>query len=252
MRLLIITAAGMSERFSRSLGEKCLKCIYYINTIKESLLYRMVQQAPMFDKYIIVGGFMYDQLENVIRQDFADFLDKIILVRNDKFQEYGSGYSLYKGLQRAMELDFDEIVFAEGDLFIDANSFHKVVNATQDVITCNKEAIMADKAVAFYYDEQYKIHYIYDTEHHAFQIKGPFLGIFNSGQVWKFRQKERVRAVYAAIKEEWKGTNLVFIQRYFQGLSQKDYNIVQFEEWINCNTIADFEKTIDMAGERSI
>lgn len=252
MRVLIITVAGMSERFSKSLGRKCLKCIYYLNSIKESLLYRLVHQVTEVDKYIIVGGFMYDQLETVIGREFADCIDKMILVKNEKFEEYGSGYSLYMGLQKAMELDFDELIFAEGDLFVDTDSLQKVVASERDVITCNKEAILADKAVAFYYDEQYGIHYIYDTDHHVFQIKGSFLGIFNSGQIWKFTQADRVRTVYTAIKDEWKGTNLVFIQRYFQGLDQKDYSIVQFEKWINCNTISDFKKIADMDGEISV
>lgn len=249
MRVLIITVAGMSERFSKSLGKKCLKCIYYPNNMKESLLYRMIRQADGIDKYIIVGGFMYDQLEIAIGQNFADCIDKIILVKNEKFQEYGSGYSLYIGLQKALELDFDEIIFAEGDLFVDTNSFQKVIASARDVITCNQDAILADKAVAFYYDERHEIHYIYDTDHHAFQIQGPFFGIFNSGQIWKFVQPDRVKDIYAGIKEEWKGTNLVFIQRYFQGLGQEEYSMIQFEKWINCNTLADFQQIAKIDGK---
>lgn len=249
MRLLVITVAGMSERFSRSLGKKCLKCIYYSNNFKESILYRMIHQESQFDKYIIVGGFMYDQLRDEVERNFTDFLDRIVLVRNEKFDEYGSGYSLYMGLQKALEFDFNEIVFAEGDLFVDADGFHKVVNSAKDVITCNKEFILADKAVAFYYDKNYGIHYIYDTAHSSFQIKEAFLGIFNSGQIWKFVQADRVRNIYDEIQGEWKGTNLVFIQRYFQGLSREDYDIVQFEKWINCNTISDFDKIACVNGE---
>lgn len=249
MRIMIITAAGMSERFSKSLGRRCLKCIYYTDHFKESLLYRMVHQESRFDKYIIVGGFMYECLKTEIEQNFTDCIDRIILVRNEKYEEYGSGYSLYMGLQRALEFDFDEIVFAEGDLFVDGNSFRKVVDSDKDVITCNKDAILADKAVAFYFDEKYGIHYIYDTEHCSFRITEPFLGIFNSGQIWKFVQADKVRTVYGEIKDEWKETNLIFVQKYFQKLNREDYDIIQFEKWINCNTFSDFDKITDMNGE---
>ncbi|MCI8984450.1 MAG: licC domain protein [Lachnospiraceae bacterium] len=248
-RLLIITVAGISERFSQSLGKKHLKCIYYYNHFNESLLYHMLHQNIDFDKYIIVGGFMYKELESIIKLYFTDYIDKIILTKNEKYREYGSGYSLYMGLQKALEFDFDEIVFAEGDLFVDTDSFHKVIESDKNVITCNQEPILANKAVAFYYDEHYGIHYIYDTGHYSFQIREPFLGIFNSGQIWKFNQPSRVRNVYNELNYEWKGTNLLFIQKYFQGLSQNDYDIIQFKQWINCNTIADFNRIVEINGE---
>ena len=34
VKALIVTVAGMSSRFSESLGRECLKCIYYPNDIK--------------------------------------------------------------------------------------------------------------------------------------------------------------------------------------------------------------------------
>lgn len=75
------------------------------------------------------------------------------------------------------------------------------------------------------------------------EIKEPFLGIFNSGQVWKFSQRERVlEAMLQLTPEEWRQTNLNFIQQYFGGLNQDEYVILSLDKWINCNTIEDFKK----------
>lgn len=243
MKILIVTVAGMSSRFSESLGRPCLKCIYYKESIKESLLYKMLHQNGDFDRYVIVGGFMFDALKVVIEKEFQDFGDKIILVENAHYSDYGSGYSLYLGLAAIQDMDYDEVMFAEGDLFVDTESFKKVCDTPNNVITCNQEAILANKAVAFYYDKNYGIHYIYDTSHSALEIGEPFLGIFNSGQIWKFADADRLRQSIAAISpKEWQSTNLVLIQQYFGGLAQSDYETVTFKKWINCNTIADYEK----------
>ena len=72
-----------------------------------------------------------------------------------------------------MDLDFQEIVFAEGDLYVDSDSFQEVCHAVNNVITYNREPILANKAVAFYYDSEYRIHYIYDTQHSALRIQEP-------------------------------------------------------------------------------
>lgn len=242
MKILLITVAGLSSRFSKSLGRECLKCIYHEKDIRECLLYRMLKQSPSFDKYIIVGGYRFEELQSVLENDFTEFQDKIILVENEKYAEYGSGYSLYAGLKAAFQMEFDELVFAEGDLYVDAASFEKVCSISNNVITRNAEPILASRAVAYYYDTQYGIHYIYDTSHSALEIKEPFLGIFNSGQIWKFAQPARLRqTVHDMDEKEWQGTNLELIQRYFGGLDEKAYEMVAFERWVNCNTVEDYK-----------
>lgn len=97
MRIMIITVAGISSRFSQSIGRPCLKCLYYKTDIKESLLYRMISQNKEIDKYVIVGGFQYEELRNAIEQFFGVFWSRIVLVQNEHYEEYGSGYSLYLG-----------------------------------------------------------------------------------------------------------------------------------------------------------
>lgn len=243
MRALIITVAGMSSRFSDSLGRACLKCLYYEKDYKESLLYRMICRNVEFDLYIIVGGFRYGELERFMNEHFGEMRNRILLLENKAYQKYGSGYSLYIGLKEAVDREFDEVVFAEGDLYVDDAGFQRVCDAKSNVITYNRESILAKKAVAFYYDEQYGIHYIYDMSHSSLEIREPFLGIFNSGQIWKFSEKDRMAYVfYSLAQSDWFDTNLVFVQKYFDGLTGKDYEMVSFDTWINCNTISDFRK----------
>ena len=94
MRVLIVTVAGLSTRFSQSIGRSCLKCIYHEKDIRESLLYRILKGSPQADKFVIVGGFLFEELKETIDSKFGEFQDKILLVKNEKFEEYGSGYSL--------------------------------------------------------------------------------------------------------------------------------------------------------------
>lgn len=244
MNILVITVAGLSSRFSRSLGRTALKCIYHEKDLRESLLYRMLNQPVRFDRYIIVGGFLFEELAAALAQPaFASFRERILLVKNEQYAEYGSGYSLYKGLKAAQNLPFQTLVFAEGDLYTDSESFKRVCAAEKNVITCTREPILASSAVAFYYDTAYGIHYIYDTSHSALTIAEPFAGIFNSGQIWKFAQPERLRSVMAEMTDrDWRGTNLELIQRYFGGLSETEYDRIELKEWINCNTVADYKR----------
>ncbi|MEY8392180.1 licC domain protein [Lachnospiraceae bacterium] len=243
MKVLIITAAGVSSRFSESVGYPCLKCLYHENGIEESLLYRMLHLDGGFDRYVVVGGFQYEKLKAAIEDEFQDFRGRLLLVENEHYADYGSGYSLYLGLAAIMGMDVTEVVFAEGDLFVDREGFCRVCDAQKDVVTCNTEAILAEKAVAFYFDKDCGIHYIYDTAHSVFEIKEPFRGIFNSGQVWKFADAKRLRETVRAIpKEDWQKTNLVLIQKYFGNLGKGEYEVVAFQDWVNCNTISDYRK----------
>jgi hypothetical protein len=241
MKILIVTVAGSSTRFRKSLGMDVLKCLYYEKDITESLLYRIIHQPVKFDKYIIVGGYKFKELRETIECNYADYRDQMILVENQHFDEYGSGYSLYCGLKEALNYAYDEIVFAEGDLFFDAASFVEIFELNRNVITCNSDPICANKAVAFYFDERQRIHYIYDTGHHSFCVNEPFLAIYNSGQVWKFSDPILLKKVWQAMDaRDWQGTNLVMIEKYFRQLDAADYKIVMFKKWGNCNTLTDF------------
>lgn len=243
LKLLIITVAGMSKRFSRSVGYDCLKCIYYEDNPKDTLLYRIIKQNQDVDKYIIVGGFQFGKLEEYVKDNLQDLQDKIILVYNNYYEKYGSGYSLYLGIRESLKWNFDELIFTEGDLYIDRDTFSDVFLSADNVITINNEPIYANKAVVLYLDQNRIIHYLYDTAHNSLTIQEPFIAIFNSGQIWKFVSRERVYEVFQMmVEDEWKETNLEFIQRYFKNLSSDEYEIINCPKWINCNTIEDYKK----------
>ena len=103
MKVLIITVAGMSTRFSRSVGKPVIKCLYHNKSLKDSLLYILLERSREFDYFIIVGGYRYKELCETIRASFKKFSDRILLIENPYYSTYGSGYSLYLGLQKALK-----------------------------------------------------------------------------------------------------------------------------------------------------
>lgn len=243
MKILILTVAGMSTRFSQSLGKECLKCIYYKDGIQESLLYKILNQPVKFDKYILVGGYRFQELQQVIETQLGDFSGSIVSVENPQFSSYGSGYSLFLGIKEAFKDKPDEIMFAEGDLYVDESSYVRVFHSNRSVITFNHEPILADKAVAFYFGQENRMHYIYDTGHCLLSIKEPFSAIYNSGQIWKFNRMDVLEKLFATLPmEAWTGTNLILIENYFRQLDESDYELIPFHQWVNCNTISDWEK----------
>ncbi len=240
----IITVAGSSTRFRESIGKDCLKCIYTEKTEKETLLYKLVKHCCEYDSIIIVGGYKFDDLKNFVNDSLTEFSEKLILVRNNHFSDYGSGYSLYLGVLEAKKTGADEILFAEGDLFLDAASFQRIIKSNLSVVSTNKDPIEAKKAVAFYINENGIIKYIYDTAHSLLYINEPFLGIYNSGQVWKFTDVNRLFGIVQNLNQrDLEGTNLVIVQKYFETISQNSYEVIEFDNWINCNTVEDYRKT---------
>ena len=238
MRILIVTVAGLSSRFSRSVGYTCLKCLYRGGDRAETLLHRMTHMFG-FDRYIIVGGYRYEELADALEHGYEDIRERVSLVRNHLYEETGSGYSLYLGLREALRWYCSEIVFAEGDLLVDRKGFARVCEAPGDVVTVNRDVIQADKSVALYFDRENRIHYIYDVGHNCLEIKEPFRSIYNSGQIWKFGNIALLRKSMEALGEEGqRGTNLSLIQAYFS--SSEYFEIIIFDKWVNCNTVQDY------------
>ena len=245
MKSLIITVAGMSSRFNRDTKEDVLKCLYYEDTPGNSLLSLQVHKAfNLVDEIVVVGGYKYEDLERFIRTEMKDVNHKMKLVYNDHYSDYGSGYSLLKGIEVASN-KADEIVFIEGDLFFDTESVEKIINSNRDVISVNNEPILSNKAVALYFDAQNYPHYIYDTTHSCLEINEPFTAIYNSGQMWKFCYTARVREVCQSLTpEQEQGTNLEIIQKYFGTYKSTQLDIVNVSLWYNCNTVADYREAI--------
>ena len=239
----IITVAGTSTRFKKSIGKDCLKCIYSEKDEQDTLLMRQLSMCKTFDEVIIVGGYKFSELEAFVKKYLREYPIKITLVENEHYEDYGSGYSLILGIQEAEKLKVERIVFLEGDLFFDSNTFKTIVENNNNVVTVNTDPIEAKKAVAFYINEDGKINYIYDTAHSSLSINEPFLGIYNSGQVWKFSDAAKLYKLTSELtQKEIEGTNLVLVQKYFGLLSQDEYQVLRFADWINCNTVEDYRK----------
>lgn len=240
MKSLIVTVAGMSTRFNRDLDSPILKCLYYRHSYKYSLLYQIIEKAHAVDEIIIVGGYLYDQLEKFVKTYFSELISKIRLVYNSHYKDFGSGYSLLKGIQNISGLS-DEVIFVEGDLYFDSGSFNEIVNSSKNIITINREPIYANKAVALYLSESDSPHYIYDTSHKTLNIDEPFTAIFNSGQIWKFMSVSRLKNICETLPHnKLEGTNLEIIQSYYDGMTGRDFDIVSVNTWVNCNTIEDY------------
>ena len=247
MRVFLTTVAGSATRFSESIGKPTVKCIYNREDPAKTILNHMLTQASDYDLFVVVGGFLINELEEYINSQLpSEFSEKVMLINNEQYAEYGSGWSLYLGLDAALKIygkDITEVLFAEGDLFVDDDSFSKVAGSSGSVITVNSEAIKANKAVALYYDLNNVPHYIYDTAHGQLKIDEPFTAIYNSGQIWKFTDISLLsELVLEGNPGRFTGTNLVLINEYFQKLADlgKDIDIISMKTWINCNTINDF------------
>ena len=242
MKALIVTVAGMSGRFNDSIGKTdFLKCLYYEVDEKYSLLYQILQKSYYeADKIILVGGYRFELLENFVQK--SRFKDKIVLVYNEKFK-LGSMYSLYLGVKKAHELNAQEVIFAEGDLFFDSKTFAEILREKCDTVSVTAEDIQASKSVVFYVNQQGNLRYLYDTGHNILNISEPFKAIYNSGQIWRFQDVQKLYGLNESLQEiELAGTNLVLVQKYFGILPQ--VKTVKFQYWYNCNTLTDYKSAL--------
>jgi choline kinase len=245
MKSIIITVAGTARRFNRDTSKDTLKCLYYLENPYNSLLCQIIDKCINVDEIIIVGGYLFEDLSNFVKTQLVEFLPKIKLVFNPEFDNYGSGYSLYLGVKSVSEFS-DEILFVEGDLFFDKETFGFVNDIKNDVITINGEPIYSNKSVVLYLDKIGKPHYIYDTSHNLLYIDEEFSAIFNSGQVWKFINVPKLKQVVGFLSEhQIKGTNLEIVGCYFSNLTSDEYLIIKFEYWYNCNTVLDYNMVFE-------
>lgn len=246
MRTLIVTVAGTATRFNRDTERTTLKCIYYTENPLYSLLYQILEKSRDLDEFIIVGGYLYEELDAFITAYFSEFLSKIKLVYNPHYMDYGSGYSLIKGIE-AVSHDCEEVLFVEGDLYFDRISFDQVKYASKDVLTVNHEFITSSKSVALYVDMTEHVHYLYDTAHNALEIVEPFQAVYNSAQIWKFKSVCKLRTILESLtSSQIRGTNLEIIQAYFADMPIGTLKIVPINVWYNCNTVSDYQKVYSL------
>lgn len=250
MRVVIITIAGISSRFNEGIAEaeKRHKIIYYEKDMKNSLLYHLLEKCMYADKIILVGGNKYEDVKAYCSELPKQMRERIVLVYNEHYADFASGYSLYVGLKELFDRfqNVEEILFVEGDLDIDKVSFDKVVTSKNDVLTYSFEPIYANKAVVLYKDNKEQYRYAFNSSHGLLSIDSPFSCILNSGQVWKFKDADKLRTANDKFfAEEKEGTNLGIIQNYIDSCESSQFELIGLTRWTNCNIRADYRKILE-------
>ena len=255
LKIAIITVAGISSRFNKDVPEekKVLKCLYWEDKPKNTLIYQLIKKVSSYYKIIVVGGFKFQDLIDYISKNISQSLkDKIIIYNNSHYEDLSSGYSLYIGIKEALT-NFDnieEILFVEGDLDIDEDSFSKVLNSNKNVLTINRDPIYSNKSVVLYQDKNDVYHYLFNSDHGLLTIDEPFKAIFNSGQIWKFKNIELLKIATDYFKDNIiEDTNLGIIQKYFDLVDNNEIEVIEFKHWVNCNTHDDYKLIKDYWSE---
>jgi CTP:molybdopterin cytidylyltransferase MocA len=243
---LVVTSAGVSSRFSRSLGREAVKCLYSERGPADTILHWQVAAANEIglEPIVVVGGYRFDELREFCLRHLA-WARGLELVENTEFATTGTLYSLHLGLAAVLGQDVDAVVFAEGDLLFDLDSFRAVARGHKSVVTACPEPITAERSVALYFTPAGQVRYAYDPAHGQLVIPEPFRSIHNSGQVWKFHDLDLLRALSRSVgRERFDETNLGFIQEYFRTVAPDDVELIMFKHWFNCNTITDYRDAL--------
>lgn len=249
METVIITVAGISSRFNEGISQddKCLKAIYHEKDKASTLLYHLLEKCMYADKIVLVGGYRFKELKTYCEGLPIFMQDKLVLVYNEHYRDFASGYSLYLGLKEIFD-KFDaaeRILIVEGDLDIDKVSFGKVAAAVSNVLTYSHEPIYARKAVALYRNEEEHFKYAFNSNHGLLRIDESFSLFLNSGQIWKFTDMEKLKTANENFyKMEKDGTNLRIIQNYIDLCDQESFELIGFLRWNNCNTREDYRKIL--------
>ncbi|MDE7003402.1 MAG: NTP transferase domain-containing protein [Oscillospiraceae bacterium] len=240
MRAFITTVAGQSTRFNQGCADPVLKCLYHTEKTPECILFRLLRQAAEAgcDRLIVVGGYRYQDLQRMVEEYHNSSVE---LVYNPRWQDSGSMHSLYYGVLAAKGAA--ELLFCEGDVITDSESFRRLASAQEDSFAIAREPIFADRSVAAYQGPDGRLHYLFDTNHGALTFPPNVKAIFHSAQAWKISDGETFIRMNAQLTEtERRGTNLVLIERYFRRHPMEQLNPITLEHWINCNTREDFAR----------
>jgi choline kinase len=247
-RALVVTVAGVSARFRRSVGRDVLKCLYHEGHVEDSILHFTASFAVRagFDVVRFVGGYQYDGLTAALdpwaRRARTSGRD-LGCIFNPEFESKGTAQTVYLGFRAVVDdpglRDVGEIVLLEGDVVGDGATFEALAEAPGDVLTICCEPITASESVALYRTAAGELRFAFDPDHRSLTIVEPFEQIYNSGQAWKLADMSRLRHTMDALTDtDLCGTCLVILERYFQHSPAPE--LIAFESWTNCNTVEDY------------
>ena len=247
MKVAIITIAGVSSRFNDGIEESLWrhKAIYSEGRMEDTLLYHLLLKCSFADKIIVVGGNRFDEVRSYCDGLPSSLSSRISLVYNPHYADLASGYSLYVGLKEleAIRSSVSSVVFVEGDLDIDKESFDKVISSSSNVLTYSYEPIYANKAVVLYKDPDSRFRYAFNSSHGLLSIDSPFSVILNSGQMWKFTDISLLLGAASRFFSECPDeTNLKIIQNYLDLCDPSSFELIGLSRWTNCNTREDYKK----------
>ena len=251
-KFLLITCAGQATRFKES-GGNTHKSIFSIDgDICKSPLGIMCQYAKFIERTpVIVTGFMADEIDDALSELSSKLEIQIYSTYNEHYSDLGSNESLICGLQFIMQ-NFDyaeyDIMFAEGDLIVDFDTFREIANSSYNVITTNGNSIInMNKAVVVYQNVHGTYKWAYDPAHKSVSITDA-VWLAESGQIWKFKIDYicLYNILYGLIKSDRKDTNLNMIYKIFTycGDTVDAVKIETFKQWFNVNTVNDYKLAI--------
>ena len=250
----IITAAGCSTRFSRSIGFECHKSLTPVDGLDGKSLLKWQIETLIdngVEQVFAVGGYMFTKFILQINDLEQKYKDKVEKVFNSEYFITGSYLSMFLGFDRMYQLikqdgipEPTSIICVEGDVY--ASNLAEFVakpfdydNCTIRPTTNGKSVLRADRDVIGVIDDCGRLSWKYSTKHSEFtNIPSSIKMIFNSGQIWEICTKFLDwRKVHEQLNQQsYKNTtNLTFID-YF---SDKPDTPFELKDWVNANTVDD-------------
>ena len=250
----IITAAGCSTRFSKSIGFKCHKSLTPVDGLDGKSLLKWQIETLIdngVEQVFAVGGYMFNIFKSQIDSLEQKYQDKVEKVFNSKYSTTGSYLSMFLGFDRMYQLigygiipEPTSIICVEGDVY--ASNLAEFVAKPFDYSNCTirpttngKSVLRADRDVIGVIDDCGLLSWKYSTKHSEFtNVPSSIKMLFNSGQIWEICMKSlNWRKVHEQLgQQSYKNdTNLTFID-YF---SDKPDTPFELKDWINANTVDD-------------
>lgn len=248
----IITVAGSSTRFSKSVNQMAHKSLWPVPALDNKCLLewqiRTLLEAGIED-IVVVTGYMADEVYKAFDRMaiHTDWYRDVHFIYNPSFSTTGSYLSMYLGfikiqelIKNAVAMIPDSVILIEGDVYAsNLKEFCMLPPTDFDLrpTTNGKSVIRADRDVLGIVSKNDSIYWAYDPYHEALQIPPSFAKyMFNSGQIWEINwYSDAIEKIdqYGGTVDEHK-TNLSFIE--FFGSSDEPFEL---KNWTNANTIED-------------